>query len=212
MLPPESWGQLVLVATASDEQSEWSVGVVRVSEDNRRLTSVNRDGKTNLSPVGREAIRGPFRKLAFAPHVLLQRSDESVASIFSKGTGQQRLDELFRQAEGMRIHRNTVATVARQQDYMKRVRANGGSRSNLQSEGFLIPGGDYAAHRELAVSFGLPEPKPGELVSFRVARTTPADPLGVLIDGEHWRRARPYEVTGPAPALPRLPARYEPTD
>ncbi len=203
MLPPESWGQLILVATASDELSEWSIGVVRVTEQNRR-TTVNRDGKTNLSLDGRSNVTWIFRKVGFAPNVLLQLPEPAVAAIFAKKAGQQRLDELFRQAEGRRIHRNTIATVARQQDYMKRVRANGGSRSNLKPEGFLIPGGDYEAHRKVAALFAAPIPEPGEVVSFRVVPTTALDPLGVPLDGGFWRRAAVGEVS--AVAAPDLPS------
>jgi len=203
MLPPECWDRLILVATASDELSTWSVGIVRVTEENRR-TSVNRDGKTGLSAAGRLATTWIFRNVEFAPNVLLQLDDASVDAIFSKKTGQSRLDELFRQAEGRRIHRNTIATVARQQDYMKRVRSNGGSRSNLRSEGFLIPGGDFQVHRDVAASFGAPVPGPGEVVSFRVVPTAALDPKGVAMDGGWWRRAAVTEIVlTPAPELPR---------
>jgi len=203
MLPPESWGELILVATASDELSTWSVGVVRVTEANRRA-SVNRDGKSSLSPAGRLAVTWLFRNAEFAPNVLLQLDDESIGAIFARRTGQSRLDELFRQAEGRRIHRNTIATVAKQQDYMKRVRSNGGSRSNLKPEGYLIPSGDYRAHREVAASFGVAIPAPGEVVSFRVVPSTREDPIAVEMEGGFWRRAAPHEkVFVPAPELPK---------
>lgn len=202
MLPPESWGKLVLVATASDVLSTWSVGIVRVTEANRRV-SVNRDGKTSLSPAGRLDVTWVFRDAEFAPNVLLQLDDESVAAIYSKSTGQSRLDELFRRAEGRRIHRTTIATVAMQQDYMKRVRSNGGSRSNLRAEGFLIPGGDYQVHRDIAASFGVPVPAPGEVVSFRVIPTKQDDPKAVLMGSTFWRRAAAEEKSGvAAPTLP----------
>lgn len=202
MLPPESWNQLILVATASDEGSIWSVGLVRVSPANRR-TTYNRDGKTNLNQAGRSAIKWLFRNVEFAPNVLLQLSARAIEAIYSQRPGQARLDEFFRQAEGRRVHRNTIATVAQQQDYMKRVRYNGGSRTNLQSEGFLILGGDYIVHRNIAQDFGGPVPTPGEFVCLRVAEVSSADPRAVLLDGKHWRRAAQNEaVQGAAPRLP----------
>lgn len=205
MLPPECWGQLVMVSSASDELSSWSLGVVRVSESHRR-TSVNRDGKTGLSPVGRQAIRWIFRDVGLPPNVLLMMPSDDVAKVFNAKRGQARLDELFRTAQEMRIHRNTVATVAQQQDYMKRVRSNGGSRTNLQGEGFLIVGGDYQIHRDIAQSFGVIVPSPGELVSFRVAPADPADLRAVRLDGGYWRKAgRDELLTIPAPTLP-MPA------
>lgn len=203
MLPPESWDRLILVGTASDEMSTWSLGVVRVSETNRRV-SVNRDGKTTLNEQGRHAIRWLFRHADLAPNVLLQLSDSSINSIFAKKPGQGRLDELFRQAEGRLIHRNTVATIAQQQDYMKRVRYNGGSRSNLQAEGYLILGGDYSAQRRLAEEFAVRVPGAGELISFRVVPTSAEDASAVSVGGRFWRTAEPGDVV--SDAAPRLVA------
>lgn len=205
MLPPECWGQLIMVSSASDELSSWSLGVVRVSESHRR-TSVNRDGKTGLSPIGRQAIRWIFRDVDLPPNVLLTMPSDDVAQVFNAKRGQARLDELFRRAQEMRIHRNTVATVAQQHDYMKRVRSNGGSRSNLRGEGFLIVSGDYQIHREIALSFGAIAPSPGEFVSFRVVPAEPEDPLAVSLDGGRWRKAAPNEIVSVrAPLLPKLP-------
>ena len=204
MLPPESWDQLILVATASDEESKWSVGVVRVTAQNRRV-AVNRDGKTTLSADGRSAIRWIFRHASFAPNVLLQLAPAAVDLIFAERGGQARLDELFRQAEGRLIHRNTIATVAQQQDYMKRVRYNGGSRSNLRDEGYLILSGDYSAHTTLAANFAVPIPSPGEVVSFRVVPTAPSDPVAVALDGGSWRTAQQDDqIATPAPMLPAV--------
>ena len=203
MLPPESWDQLVSVSSANDESSTWSLGVVRVSDENRRLT-VNRDGKSTLSPVGRLAIRWIFRLSSFPPNVLLQLSPQQIEEVFAAKRGQSRVDALFRVATERRIHRNTVATVAQQHDYMKRVRSNGGSRSNLRDEGILILGGDYKSHRELAENFAVPVPWPGELVSFRVVPTTHDDAIGVELDGAYWRKATASDVVSrPAPLLPR---------
>lgn len=211
MLPPESWGQLILVATASDETSSWSLGVVRASEAHRR-TSVNRDGKTTLNPEGRAAIRWIFRHAGFSPNVLLQLPTAAIDSIYSMKKGQARLDQLFRVAQERRIHRNAIATVAQQQDYMKRVRANGGSRSNLAIEGYLIPGGDFEAHRSIASEFGVPIPDPGEVVSFRVVPTNLSDVTAVALGGSLWRRAKPgEEISTPAPSLPNPRRTSEPS-
>ena len=51
---------------------------------------------------------------------------------------------------------------------MKRVRSNGGSRSRLAAEGYLLLG-HYRAHRAVARALGVPEPNSGEIVSIRVA-------------------------------------------
>ena len=57
----------------------------------------------------------------------------------------------------MRVSRTVVATVAMQDDYMKRVRGGGGARDQLRAEGIVIFG-DYAGDQVLAAALGLPRP------------------------------------------------------
>lgn len=204
MLPPESWGHLVMVSTANDAESVCSLGVVRVRDEYLR-SGLNRDGKSGLNAAGRLAVTWLFRNTTFPPNVLLKLPQVTVDGIFAQSSGQTRLDELFRQAQGMRIHRNTIATVAQQQDFMKRVRSNGGSRSRLRDEGYLILSGDYLPQRELADQLALPIPAPGEVVSFRVVPAASDDLAGVEIGPLRWRRALvDEEVTQPAPELPQI--------
>jgi len=204
MLPPESWGHIIMVAIADDEVSEWSVGLVRVRPEYLR-EGRNRDGKSGLNGPGRAAIRWIFRRTGFSPNVLLQLPSAKVESLMSIRSGQRRVDELFRIAEGRRIHRNAIATVAQQSDYMKRVRYNGGSRSNLRPEGFLIASGDFSVHRRIAEAFGGPVPRDGEVVSFRVAPASRDDVVAVELQGQRWRRIREGDAArGPSPLMPRL--------
>ena len=136
------------------------------------------------------------------PNALLELSPEEVTRIFAPQSGQKRLNELFRVATDRRLSRNIVATVAQQDDYMKRVRNNGGSRSALAPEGILILGGDYSVQRQIAVNLGATVPSPGEFVSVRVAPTTSSSINAVTLDGRWWRLAHDGEdVTIPAPSL-----------
>ncbi|WP_235900616.1 NaeI family type II restriction endonuclease [Lolliginicoccus suaedae] len=203
MLPPEALGQLVLVCTASDEDGTWSLGVARAMPGLCR-TSVNRDGKTTFTPAGVASVVWLFRDAELPPNVLLRVDRQIVDRIFAARTGQRRVNELFRLVTGRRIGRNTVATVAEQDDYMKRVRANGGARSTLQAEGIVIAGGDYQAHRQIAADLGTVVPRPGEFVSFAVVPAGPEDRLpAVELDRQRWRMAQPGELPSvPAPALP----------
>jgi Restriction endonuclease NaeI len=98
-----------------------------------------------------------------------------------------------------RIGRGTVATVAQQDDYMKRIRYNGGSRSSLQLEGIIILG-QYKGHSAIAEQLGVPVPSKGESVSCRVfpARID----HGVFVDGGWWRLALAQDPASLAPKLP----------
>lgn len=202
MIPPEAFGRLLLVVHARDDAAEFAVGVVRASAEHLR-TSRNRDGKTQLNPAGRDAVIWLQRPGALPPNALLAAQPDDVAAIFALGSGQRRVNELFRRLEGRRIGRNTIATVAQQDDYMKRVRSNGGARSALRHEGMLLLSGDYLAQRAIAGQLGLDAPRRGEIVSVFVTPADEDEPNIVFLEGRWWRRADPdVDPLVPAPTVP----------
>ena len=197
MLPPEITDELALVATADDEKSQWSVGLIRIRPE-FRAEGENRDKKSKLNELGRESVRWLWCDAPMPQNVLLHLAPGVVQYVFQHHHGTQRTDRLFRAAEGMLVHRNTVATVSRQLDAQKRVRYNGGSRSSLRKEGYIILSGKYYAH--LADQLNVPIPGPLEYVSVRVVPST--TDRGAFIDGGRWRRALPDEkIQAPAPYL-----------
>lgn len=205
MLPPESFGQLLLVCNADDAKSEWAVGIVRAAPEFLRA-GVNRDLKSGLNEAGRGAIDWLHWGKPMLPNVLLQIDDDARGRIFSSKSGQKRVNELFRLAQRKRIRRNAVATVAQQDDFMKRVRANGGARSALAEDGILVMGGDYASHRRVAEGLGLEVPLPGEFISARVARADVSDPNTVNLEDALWRLAEESDPVQRAPDLPSTKA------
>ena len=198
MLPPEVFGEIALVATGSDSKSTWSLGLVRIISEHRSEGG-NRDKKSKLNAAGRQAVKWLWREAPLRPNVLLQLPEHVVLDIFDSRFGTQRTHRLFRAAEGRIVHRNVVATVSRQLDHQKRVRYNGGSRSALAPEGFVILSGTYHSH--IAAGLGLPVPLRDEYVSARVVPSE--DGSGVLIAGRMWRVLREDEVVKePAPVIP----------
>lgn len=197
MLPPEVFDELALVATGDDATSSWSLGLVRVRSEYRR-EGANRDKKSQLNQLGRNSIHWIWRDAPLRPNVLLQLPRDVVDNIFNNRFGTQRTHRLFRAAEGRIVHRNIVATVSRQLDHQKRVRYNGGSRSALAPEGYLILSGQY--HGGLVEALDLPMPRNDEYISVRVVPSS--DGTGAFIGGRRWRRARPDEaVAEPAPRI-----------
>lgn len=202
MLPPECFDHLLLVATADDGKGTWSLGVVRASEANRRAGH-NRDGKTGLNSRGREQVAWLHRDARLLPNALLRLDDATLNAVLAPRSGQGRLNELLRRVTNTRIGRNTIATLAQQDDYMKRVRGNGGARTTLGAEGYLIPGGDYEAHRRVAMALGVEVPGRGEVVSIRIVLADSGEPWTIELEGRHWRVARDDEPSlEPAPLLP----------
>ena len=140
------------------------------------------------------------------PRALLRIPPRDVRTIFTcSAHGAQRVDMLFRLAQRRVISRTVVATVAQQEDYMKRVRRAGGARSRLRPEGIVIFG-HYDSHRGVAEQLRVPVPAPGsgESVSVRLARRRPQhDGLPfVTLDGERWAVALPGDPAELAPLLP----------
>jgi Restriction endonuclease NaeI len=227
MIPPEADGKLLLLVQASDEDGSWSAGLVRAAEENLSPAG-NRDHKRALNERGRTAVHWLHRRAPLQENALIRLPEPEVAAIFALSSGQQRVNELFRRAQRMRVSRTVVATVAMQDDYMKRVRDGGGARDQLRGEGIVIFG-DYAGDQLLAAALGLVRPGPGEFVSARLARRTRAVvAVGggaakardrgadagpdlytrfIRLAGADWVLAGPADPFEPAPSLPRLGAR-----
>lgn len=202
MLPPEVFGKLALVATGSDPKSEFSIGLIRVRPEYLTTKSKgNRDKKSWLSADGREYIHWIWRHAPMPPSVLLQLPESVVNHIVDNDFGTKRIDRLFRATEGMPVHRTTVRTVAKQLDDQKRVRSNGGARSSLAPEGYIILSGKY--HAFLAEGLGVAVPNQLQYVSVRVVPAVEREPGAMVIAGRWWRKAQPNEaITEPAPKLP----------
>ena len=105
----------------TDEEGIWSAGLVR-ARDAYLTEAGNRDHKRTLNDAGRGAIEWLAWRAPMPENALLRLPEHDAAAILGCATGQQAVNELFRRAIGRRISRAVVATVARQEDYMKRVR------------------------------------------------------------------------------------------
>jgi hypothetical protein len=204
MIPPEAVGKLCLVVWASDEESRWCAGLVRTTESVLG-GGANRDLKRTLSHEGRRHVRRLFWNAPLQENTLLHLPDADIKAIFAPRSGQQRLDELFRRAQRRRISRTVIATVAQQDDYMKRIRYNGGSRSRLQPEGIVIFG-QFTSHQNAAAALNLPIPQAGESVSARLTRykvERHGSAPRVVLDGSEWTLARAEDPPERAPMLPQ---------
>lgn len=208
-LPPEAIDHLCLLVTADDETSTWSAGLIRVRDEYLR-GKPNRDAKRQLSVAGRSHIRQLWPRHGSLDENLFLHMDPRIRErVFSakgkrgKQHGQARTNELFRSVQRWIIRRAEVATVAQQDDFMKRARGNGGARTALRSEGILV-----LCHQDndplVASALGLPVPRKGEFVSARVvtAHADRDDPVAV-INGRSWALARPGDPHAPAPVIPR---------
>jgi hypothetical protein len=205
MIPPEAMEHIILGLWADDAAGRWSLGLIRATSDVLTTSGGNRDRKRWLSAAGRATVEWLYRDRPLPENALLRIPSSDVERILAFEHGTKRIDMLFRVAQRRRISRAVVATVARQEDYMKRVRGNGGARSSLRAEGIVIFG-QYGRHCELAASLGLPDPGDGEFVSVRLARRRDyhGDAPSIRLDGSDWVVALPDDAAEPAPVLPAL--------
>src|ERR1700730_5851337 len=212
-LPPEAINHICFLITANDQRSSWAAGLIRVKNSLLRAGS-NRDAKRQLAVASHAHIRKLWPdNQRLAENLFLNLDADVRDRIFNaranRGSqhGQARTNELFRLVQHRIIRRAELATVAQQDDFMKRARGNGGARTLLRHEGILVLG-----HQDndplVAAALGLPVPKKGEVAAGRVVlwRDARDDPVAI-IDGKHWALARPEDPVVSAPIVPRgIPA------
>ena len=151
----------------------------------QRQTSLT---QASLNGAERDSIHWIYDHAEIPTNILLQLDRETIDRIMEKISGQERINELFRQTLGRRVSRQVVATVARQEDYMKRIRDNGGARSALRPEGIVILG-EFRAHVEIAQQLGVEIPDHGDSVVVKLALGLPDSKRTVKIGGQIWKIA-----------------------
>ncbi|MBF5044506.1 restriction endonuclease [Aggregicoccus sp. 17bor-14] len=201
MIPPEAVGHLCMVVWASDAEAKWSLGLVRASPT-LLSDSQNRDGKRTLSRAGQTAVKWLFDHAPLPPNVYLGLREEQVKDILNPAiSGQKRVNKLFIHAQRRIVGRGAVATAAQQDDFLKRVRENGGAREKLRPLGIVIFGHE---HEALTRGLGLPTPHKGEFVSARLVLAERGAQGAVEIGQKWWRLAAEHDPQKvDAPLLPR---------
>ncbi len=205
MIPVECVGEIIIGLHASDEASTWSLCVERATED--RLTrGGNRDRKRTFTKAARDDIQWLYDDAPLPVNRLLHLPQDDRDAIFEPRFGQQRVCELFRRALGLTVNRESIAAVAEQKDYMKRVRGNGGARGLLQPEGIVVLSGKFRNQASIVEQLTGGQLMPEEFMSLRLA---PASDDGhapkVQIGSSWWRVARPGEPIVPAPVVGEAP-------
>ncbi|MQY18404.1 NaeI family type II restriction endonuclease [Nocardia macrotermitis] len=209
-LLPEAVNRVALVVHADEKSAKWCAGLIPVKPEyvNNGIGMIN---ALTLSGCGVRRIEwlwGGFQKLA--PNLFIELDqvirERILGARATRGEkhGQARVNELFRQVHGRIIRRAELATVAQQDDFMKRARDNGGARTHLRPEGILILG-HQRKEVEIAQALGLPIPRLGEFVAARVVPERPGRSDHVAaIAGSRWIVAGPDDPYGvAAPVVPR---------
>lgn len=202
MIPQETVGHFALLCHANEYTSRFRMGVLKITPDVLN-NGANRDQKTTIRSAKRSEIQWAWFDEPYPPNTLLQLDESVVDKIFTQQSGQKSLNELFRQVQGELVPRGVVATVAYQKDFMKRIRANGGSRTILRPEGIIILG-DYLNDQRIAEALDIPVPRDGDSIAVRVVPAeTGFNGPAATIGSRSWRIATDNDPIYEAPIVPR---------
>jgi hypothetical protein len=152
MIPPEAIDQFCVLLRVNEEEAKCAIGLVRCRADYLNEKQ-NRDGKTTISAAGRTNIWWLVSDYKYTPNFWSLIDDDLRFKIMSCGAGAKRLAALFEFCLGMPVSRVQVEAVAAQDDFMKRLRKNGGARDLLAPKKIAILYSE--TDRELMHSLGL---------------------------------------------------------
>jgi Restriction endonuclease NaeI len=158
MIPLEAIGHLCILLRVNEVASTCAVGLVRARQEYLRLGE-NRDKKTSFSAEGARNIWWMVQDLGYTPNFWTQINTELRETIMGQNGGTKRLTILFENCLEMPISRVLIASIAAQDDFMKRIRRNNGARDNLAPKGIAIlySETDRELMHQLGLSFGARE-------------------------------------------------------
>lgn len=155
MIPPEAIDQLCVLLRVNEQKSTCAAGLARARRDYLRA-GVNRDAKTSFSAAGTRNIWWLVQDFDYTPNFWTLITPELRGRIMAPRGGTDRLAVLFENCLETPVSRVLIASIAAQDDFMKRVRRNGGARDVLAPKGIAIlySGTDRELMRQLNLSFG----------------------------------------------------------
>ena len=152
MIPPEAIGQLCILLRVNEIASVCAVGLCH-ARSTYLTTGVNRDKKATFSASGRSNIWWMVFDFPYTPNFWSVISKGLRDQIMQPKGGAARLALLFEHCLKTPISRVLIASIAAQDDFMKRIRRNGGARDILAPKGLAILYSEK--DRELMLKLGL---------------------------------------------------------
>lgn len=166
MIPPETYGTgdpCLLIATAEQAGLCW-LGLMLARRE--YLNEPNRDEKCSVSAEGKRNILWIVEGVRFPTSRWEGIDMLRFRELRRERGGSRRAAKFFRENLRRPIHRSIVqALLFDQDDYMKRLRSNGGARDELQAEGIALLSGHY--DREVLRALALPPTEHDEMIAVR---------------------------------------------
>jgi hypothetical protein len=162
MIPTEAVDKPCILVAADEDSARCYLGLV-VARPPYLSGAENRDAKRSISASGFVHIKWLINGEQYPRNFWRNIPKETIDGIFTGKSGNERLGALFTGIQGVPISRDIVEGVAKQKDYMKRLRANGGARDPLAAKGIVLLSGKY--DKSLIAQLGLPPCTVDEFIS-----------------------------------------------
>ncbi len=166
MIPTEAVGHPCILVAADEARALCHLGLI-VARREYLTEGQNKDSKRTISADGFANILWLLAQQPYPRNFWQTVPTDAVTRIFSAGSGNWRMTALFREVQGRPIARRIVEAVAQQRDFMRRIRADGGSgtRDRLARERILLLSGQYDS--ALIARLGLRPCTAAEFISYR---------------------------------------------
>lgn len=166
MIPTEAIDHPCILVAADEVRATSYLGLF-VARPKYLTHGQNKDSKKSISAEGFTNIFWLLLDHPYPPNFWRIVPQDIVASIFAGRSGNQRVITLFRKLQKRPITRDVVEAVAKQKDFMRRIRSDkgNGTRDYLAREGILLLSGHYDA--PLISALKLPYCSRSEFVSYR---------------------------------------------
>ena len=164
MIPTEALGHPCLLVAADEKRARCYLGLF-VARPDYLTTGKNKDSKASISAEGFGHILWLLKEQPYPANFWRELAPDIVNEIFAGETGNIRMATLFRRVQSRIIPRDVVEAVARQKDFMRRIRSDGGTgtRDVLARERIVVLEGRKDA--QLIRALGLPPCTGSEFIS-----------------------------------------------
>jgi hypothetical protein len=148
-IPKENVGRPAMLIRSSERRARCDIGV-GILHDKYLRAGENRDTKRGLASAHFNDIWWMLWDHPYPVNFWQLLSVKQRQELIGAGGGTARVAALFELVQGRPISRTQIQDLARQRDYMRRIRRNGGARDLLAPKGIAVLSGIYdqaAIHR-----------------------------------------------------------------
>lgn len=140
MIPTEAVGKPCILIASNEKTAICQLGLV-VCRPEYLTKGLNKDQKLSIAKGNFQHILWILLNHPYPANFWENTDQQTALHIMGGMSGNERLVRLFKSFPSTPVHRDIIQTVARQKDYMKRIRKNGGARDELANQGIFILSG-----------------------------------------------------------------------